>query len=146
MTWLKAPKRRWKGSIDVFIVYYFSQTKEGIMSLVKKIFTRERKEQSRPAFAEAFFSDESRTDHPFSLAMHTYKQLQETANSQEEVFLFMIEDVIFSSLYATFYEQLLFTARENPHLALPLIANFEQDQAERERMISEQTENHLNFL
>ncbi|MAF76711.1 MAG: hypothetical protein CME60_01020 [Halobacteriovoraceae bacterium] len=116
------------------------------MSLVKKIFTRERKEQSRPAFAEAFFSDESRTDHPFSLAMHTYKQLQETANSQEEVFLFMIEDVIFSSLYATFYEQLLFTARENPHLALPLIANFEQDQAERERMISEQTENHLNFI
>jgi len=116
------------------------------MSLVKKIFTRETKKESRPEFMQCFFGDESRTDHPYSLAMHTYKQLQETSGSQEEVFLFMVEDVIFSSLYATFYEQLLFTARENPRLAIALIQNFEKDQPEREQMISEQTQNHLNFI
>ncbi len=116
------------------------------MSLVKRIFTRETKKAARPEFMDVFFKDQSRSDHPYALAMHTYKQLQETSSSKEEVFLFMVEDVIFSSLYATFYEQLLFTARENPDLAIPLIINFEKDQSERERIISEQTQNHLNFI
>jgi len=116
------------------------------MSLVKKIFSKERKDIALPKFTEEFFKDLSRSDHPYSLAIHTYKQLQETSSSQEEVFLFMVEDVIFSSLYATFYEQLLFTSRENPELALPLIVNFEKDQNDRERIISEQTQNHLNFI
>ena len=116
------------------------------MSLVKRIFTRESKEKTRPEFMDTFYNDQARTDHPYALAMHTYKQLQETSSSQEEVFLFMVEDVIFSSLYATFYEQLLFTAKENPELAVPLIINFEKDQSERERIISEQTQNHLNFI
>ncbi len=116
------------------------------MSLVKKIFVRNRSEEVRPEFMESFLRDQSRSDHPHIMALHTYKQLQETTNSQEEVFLYMIEDVIFSSLYATFYEQLLFTARENPTLAVDLINNFEKDQEERERVISEQTQNHLAFI
>lgn len=117
------------------------------MSLVKKIFVRNNKEKElHPEFMEYFLRDQKRSDHPYVMALHTYKQLQETTNSQEEVFLYMIEDVIFSSLYATFYEQLLFTARENPSLAVALIANFEKDQEERERVISEQTQNHLSFI
>ena len=117
------------------------------MSLVKKLINPLRsKDPKKVEFIADFFTDTERSDHPFKLAMHTYNQLTETTGSREEIFLFMIEDVIFTSLYATFYEQLLFTAKENPAVAVDLINHFEKDHEERERVIAEQTQYHLNFI
>ena len=121
------------------------------MSLMKRLSKAASPEKNETTglslpFIAQYFEDQTRADHPYLLALHTYKQLLESTNSQEEVFLYMVEDIIFSSLYATFYEQLLFTARENPQLAVPLIATFERDQNEREQVISEQSQNHFNFI
>jgi len=117
------------------------------MSLVKKLISPLKgHDPKKVPFVADFFSDTERSDHPFKLAMHTYNQLTETTGSREEIFLFMIEDVIFTSLYATFYEQLLSTAKENPSVAERLINLFENDSEERERVIAEQTQYHLNYI
>lgn len=120
------------------------EPKEEIMSLVNKLL---RKTQSSPPqFEREFFENTNRSDHPLRLARHTYQQLSETSKGQEEMYLFMVEDILYSSLYATFYEQLLFTIKENPALATPLIEAFEKDHDERERIIAEMTEYHLNYI
>lgn len=115
------------------------------MSLVKRIIQPKLRKETL-AFRDFFFSDTERSDHPYRMALHTFNQLQETAASQEEVYLYMVEDIIYSSLYATFYEQLLFTLKNNKNVANDLIATFEKDHEERERLIAEQTEYHLAYI
>lgn len=114
------------------------------MSLVNKLLKRQSRET--PAFEREFFANTERSDHPLKMALHTYTQLQETSKSIEETYLYMVEDILHSSLYATFYEQLLYTMKENPNVAIPLIQAFENDQAERERLISEMSEYHLSYI
>jgi hypothetical protein len=121
------------------------KAKEGIMSLIKKEHSP-RLTNETPKFFQTFFNLDERSDHPYKMAVHTYYQLQETTGSPEEAYLFMLEDIIYSSLYATFYEQLLFTVKENPLVAEELITAFEADHEERERIIAGQTENHLSFI
>ena len=58
----------------------------------------------------------------------------------------MVEDILYSSLYATFYEQLLYTIKENPALAIPLIEAFQKDSEERENIINNMTEFHLSYI
>ena len=115
------------------------------MSLVKRIIQPKLRKE-KLAFREFFFSETDRSDHPHRMDLHTFNQLQETASSQEEAYLFMVEDIIYSSLYATFYESLLFTLKENRDVANDLIATFEKDHEERERLIAEQTEYHLAYI
>ncbi len=115
------------------------------MSLVKKLTSATLRPQQAP-FRSFFFEDTERTDHPYRMAVHTYNQLQETTSSPEEAYLFMVEDIIYSSLYATFYEQLLFTLKDNKDVAKELIETFEQDHREREQLIAEQTEYHLSYI
>lgn len=115
------------------------------MSLIRKE-TTPRLRKVTPHFFQSFFDNTERSDHPYKLAIHTYYQLQETAGSQEESYLYMLEDIIYSSLYATFYETLLNTVRDNPLIATELIEAFEGDQEERETIIAAQTENHLAFI
>jgi hypothetical protein len=115
------------------------------MSLVKKFIEPKFRRQPLP-FRSFFFEDTLRTDHPYRMALHTYNQLRETSAGQEELYLFMVEDVIYSSLYATFYEQLLFALKDNMSVARDLIDTFEKDHEERERLIAQQTEYHLSFI
>lgn len=115
------------------------------MSLVKKFIEPKLRTQPLP-FRSFFFENTDRTDHPYRMALHTFNQLRETSLGQEELYLFMVEDVIYSSLYATFYEQLLFTVKENTAVATDLIQTFERDNEERERLIAEQTEYHLSYI
>lgn len=115
------------------------------MSLIKKELTP-RLNKKTPLFFQTFFDIDDRSDHPYKMAVHTYYQLQETSGSLEEAYLYMLEDIIYSSLYATFYEQLFFTIRENPEVAPALIKAFEKDHEERERIIASQTENHLSYI
>lgn len=118
------------------------------MSLVKRLLPlgRDKDQNVKTPFLEDFYQSDKRSDHPYRMALHTYNQLCETTESREEVFLFMVEDIIFSSLYATFYEQVLYTSKENPKLAVALIRNFEQDHEEREQLIAAQTALHFNYV
>jgi hypothetical protein len=119
------------------------------MSIVEKFFkgTNPVEEtKTRVPLARYFHDLEGGPDFPYTLALSSYDKLKETATSEEELFYFLMEDCIFTSLYATFYEELLIAVKQNPDLAIPLINRFADDSPERERVIAEQTQHHLSFI
>lgn len=119
------------------------------MSLVRNFFKPKKesfKEEKSYQLIQAFLDLEGRPDFPLTLAESNLKDiLQNTANPDEQL-IFIIEDSIFASLYATFYEQILLTINENPHLAIELIEKFEQDYEAREQVIANQTQLHLDYI
>lgn len=119
------------------------------MSMIDR-FTKEtitkEPEISKVPLARFFHDLEGGADFPYNLAIQAYNNLQETATSEEELFYFLMEDCIFTSLYATFYEELLMAVRANPEVSVPLINRFADDSSERERIIAEQTQYHLSFI
>lgn len=119
------------------------------MSLVKNIFRSKKETESKShsdLLIESFHQLKERPDFPLTLAESNLKDIIQNANNPEEEMLYILEDSIFASLYATFYEQILITIQENSHLALELIDRFEADHESREQVIASQTENHLNFI
>jgi len=103
-------------------------------------------EVSNVPLAKFFHDLEGEADFPYNLAIQAYSNLKETASTQEELFFFLMEDCIFTSLYATFYEELLMAIRTNAEVSIPLINRFADDSSERERVIAEQTQHHLSFI
>lgn len=115
------------------------------MGLINNLIPKLKKKSIHP-YLEFLFKDESRQDHPYNLATDAFNNLRETAASQDEFFLFMIEDILSSSLYATFYEELIKTIHENKKLTQALIEAFSNDEEKREQVIAEQSQYHLNYL
>lgn len=113
------------------------------MAMFEKLLSKRNK---TIPFRGFFFEDTERNDHPYRLAVHSLRQLQETTNSQEELYMYMVEDILFASIYATFYEHLLFTVNENSLIAAELIEAFQKDAPERERIIAEQSEYHMQYI
>ncbi|MGB0452185.1 MAG: hypothetical protein ACPGJV_00610 [Bacteriovoracaceae bacterium] len=119
------------------------------MALVKhNSWTRRNslKDRLDNPIVEHFHKLEGRDVFPYNLAWECLAELQKTTQSQEELLIFMLEDILFTSLYATFYESLLFTIHHYPDLALELIDQFEADSREREQQISEQVHAHFNYI
>ena len=96
--------------------------------------------------SKIFYELETSHDSPYSMAMTAYEAIKSQAKSGEELFYFLIEDAMFTSLYATFYEQLLTTASSHPEHALALIEKFASEADQRERVIATQSQNHFNFI
>lgn len=115
------------------------------MGLINNLIPKLKKKSTHP-YLDFLLRDESREDHPYNLAIGAYNNLKETADSQDEFFLYMIEDILSSSLYATFYEELVKTIHENRQLTRPLIEAFSNDEEKREQVVAEQSQYHLNFL
>ncbi|MDD0853461.1 hypothetical protein HBN50_10145 [Halobacteriovorax sp. GB3] len=120
------------------------------MSLLKRIpnpIVKRKEEVYKQTILARYFHDlEGEPDFPLNLALISYEKLQETTGSQEELFRYMAEDCIFTSLYATFYEELFAVIQQNPEYALPLVEKFSSQQEEREQIIAEQAELHMNFI
>ncbi len=119
------------------------------MSIVEKFFKggqAVKETKTSVSLAKYFHDLEGEADFPYALALSSYDKLKETATNEEELFYFLMEDCIFTSLYATFYEELLIAVKKNPDLAIGLINRFADDSDERERVIAEQTQHHLSFI
>ncbi|OUR97065.1 hypothetical protein A9Q84_12090 [Halobacteriovorax marinus] len=119
------------------------------MSMINRFFKEPKiKEQeiTKVPLAKFFHDLEGGPDFPYNLAIQAYNNLKETASTEEELFYFLMEDCIFTSLYATFYEELLLAIRMNSQVKVPLINRFADDSSERERVIAEQTQYHLSFI
>lgn len=105
---------------------------------------------NRPPFhavlREYFLNLETSDSSPLKLAMDNLKQIEETAKGPEEMAFFFLEDIIFSSLTATFYEQLIMALKEHNYLASELLEKFNEDRDEREREVAYQTQDHVNFI
>lgn len=93
-----------------------------------------------------FFAKEHSADFPFKMAIETYKNLVKSTSNFQELMLFLLEDIIYTSIYATFYEQLLVTAGSNRDVAADMIYNFQDEEAEREVLISEITAAHFKYV
>ena len=115
------------------------------MGLINNLIPKLKKKSIHP-YLDLLIKDEQRDDHPYNLAINSFENLKENSASQDEFFLFMIEDILSSSLYATFYEELIKTVYENKKLTAALIEAFANDEEKREQVIAEQSQYHLNFL
>ena len=119
----------------------------GIMSLIKKLFKTNEKGPAEESGLQRFFlKQEASPDFSYRLAIDSFYKLKQCSKNQTELFFFLLEDIIFSSIYATFYEQVFIAIYNYPEKALDLIEVFSNDNKDRELLIAKETENHLNFI
>ncbi len=119
----------------------------GLMDKLKKSLKSQN--QSRPEtnpFFPFFMRLEGESQFPFLLALNSLEELEKTANSDRELLDYLVEDIIFTSIYATFYEQLFLTMKDNPEYAIDLIDRFSEGGKEREEIIARQTHFHFEYL
>ncbi|EQC51997.1 hypothetical protein M901_2616 [Bacteriovorax sp. DB6_IX] len=109
-------------------------------------FLKKRTETNVNPLSKLFYELESYDESPFKMAMASYEAIRNEAKTGEELFYYLIEDAMFTSLYATFYEQLLMAIGQNPEYAVQLIEKFSDDSEERERIIASQAQNHFSFI
>ncbi|MFG1485524.1 hypothetical protein [Halobacteriovorax sp. RZ-2] len=96
--------------------------------------------------AKIFFELEEFEDAPLKMALASYENLKAGTKSTEDFFYYLIEDSIFTSLYATFYERIFMAINQYPERALELVESFSADSDEREQVIATQTQQHLAFV
>jgi hypothetical protein len=111
--------------------------------MMDKLF---KKGQKQNPLAQTFYELEQLEDSPFQLAMASYQAMKNETKSGEELFYYMIEDAMFSSIYATYFEHLMSTMYQHQNHALALVEKFSDDAGEREQSIAEQSQNHLTFI
>ena len=95
---------------------------------------------------QSFLNQEKNEDFPFHMALSALEKLESSSSNQEELNLYMLEDIVFSSINATFYETVFATIKDNRELAASIVEQFEASASERERVIAEQSEHHINFI
>ena len=94
----------------------------------------------------AFLSKGDAADAPFELGLEALEQLELSAKSEEELMGFFLEDIVFTSLYATFYETILVAVKQNSEVAERLINEFAADVEARERVIAIQAHHHVQYV
>ena len=120
-------------------------TEEDSMEVAKKSHLNLIENGGKKLF-EVFLSKENAEDDPFELGLKSFEQLELSAKSEEELMSFFLEDVVFSSLHATFYESILIAIKQNPEFAEKLINDFSKDIEARERIIAIQTHHHMEYV
>lgn len=95
---------------------------------------------------EAFLSKGDANDAPFELGLEALEQLELSAKTEEELMGFFLEDIVFTSLYATFYETILVAVKQNSEVAERLINEFAADVEARERVIAIQAHHHVKYI
>lgn len=116
------------------------------MFSLKKVLNPLKKITPQNNLMNYFISKQYGEESPYQLALASYQELRKQCKSQEEFMLFLLEDIIFTSISATFYEEVFNTAKENPKLAHALIDEFEKDTDSREQNIAELTEFHASYI
>ncbi|PIP94439.1 MAG: hypothetical protein COW00_16555 [Bdellovibrio sp. CG12_big_fil_rev_8_21_14_0_65_39_13] len=116
------------------------------MFSLKKVLNPLKKLAPQNTLMGYFISKQESEESSYQLALQSYQELRKQCKTQEEFMLFLLEDIIFTSLSATFYEEVFNTAKENPSLAHALIDEFEKDTDSREQNIAELTEFHARYI
>lgn len=98
------------------------------------------------ALFKAFRSKDDHPDAPFEQGLEALEQLELSSESEQELMGFFLEDIVFTSLYATFYETILVAIKQNPTVAERLISEFANDVEARERVIAIQAHHHVQYI
>ncbi len=97
-------------------------------------------------FVDFFHTLMDTKEFPYNLAVESVENLHKSSKSKEDFFYYLLEDSIFASLYATFYEKLFITLIEEPSMTNSIIDNFSEQCDEREVLIAKHTHLHLQFI
>lgn len=117
------------------------------MSLINKLFFPKTVAKKKPIpLAEYFLDLIGRPDFPLKLAHDAFYALKKTAKSEEQLYEFLLEDIIFTSIYSTFYEEVFRALKKHPQLANGLVDKFSKDEKDRESLIASHTHYHLSFV
>ena len=95
-----------------------------------------------------FFLENERLgeDSAFTFSMDSFSKLKDGARTLETLQELLLEDIIFSSLNATYYETLFITIKKHPDLFIPLIDKFSESSDVRSNEIAGQAEEHFQFV
>lgn len=94
-----------------------------------------------------FFNEIKETPNsPMEMSYKALAEIEKNSRTQDELLGYLLEDIIFLSLYATFFEELGVTMSTHPNYAKALAVRFQQNYEEREQLILRQAQDHLNFL
>jgi len=100
-----------------------------------------------PELLEFLKSLEQTDGHPLLFAFEGFNILKKEAKNDEELAIFLLEDIIFSSLYTTYCEQFFLELNKSD---LNLVSNFIQDfelkSPSREQEIALQVEAHTQYI
>ena len=103
-------------------------------------------EEENHPLIQSFLDQKDAPDFPVTLALNALEKLESSSSDEEELSLFLLEDIVFSSIYATFYEAIFAAIKNNPQLADRLVEQFEKSTQEREQVIAQQSEHHVHFI
>lgn len=98
------------------------------------------------SFIEYFVEREESGDSAYLAALDTLGELKKSASDLTEFQEILLEDIIFTSLNATYYEHLFVSLRENPQYLIELIDRFSEDSDTRDNEIALQGHDHFNYI
>ena len=116
------------------------------MEVSGKTYFSTREDNAVEQLFKTFLSNESTPSAPFELGLEALEQLELSAQTESELLGFFLEDIVFTSLYATFYETILVALKHNSEAAAKLINEFAADMEARERVIAIQAHHHVQYV
>lgn len=115
------------------------------MSFLKNVFHKQ-KIPTQSLLLRSVHQHENTPASPFALARLSLGELKRQATDEEEYLQYLLEDIIYTSIYATFYEELMVTLKENFELARPLTQKFQEEANKRDALIGSIAEAHVNYI
>lgn len=90
---------------------------------------------------------EGTPEFPMSLALRALEEVEEAAEGDEaELRRCLLEDIIFNSISAYFYEDLIGTIAENPDVSTELLEKFSERTEEMDEEVARETADHCTFI
>jgi len=111
-----------------------------------KDFSKKEKEFHKNPLISWFLSSEGQDDFPFKMAINSLSSLEDSVIGEEELANFLLEDIIILSLNATYFEEIMSGIHNAPQTATEMIADFKTGESIREKEVSGQALNHINYI
>ncbi len=98
-------------------------------------------------WVQCFNDLEGTPEFPMSLALRALEELEESAEGDEdELRRCLLEDIIFNSISAYFYEDLIQTIGENPDVASELLEKFSERTEQMDEEVARETADHCAYI
>ena len=115
------------------------------MALIKDFSQKEQEFHKNPLISW-FLSLEVQDDFPFKKAMDYLTKLEDSAQNEDELANFLLEDIIIFSLNATYFEQIMSGIHDAPQTVVEMIEDYKKSEHSREKEVSAQALNHINYI
>ncbi len=122
--------------------FVYNKAKELFMALFKS----ETNKPFHVILRDYFLDLEKEEVAPNEKAFDSLEEIENGSKNNEELAYYLMEDIIYCSLSATYIEHILNAIKEAPALAIPIIEKFQADMEIHEQELAEQTFAHANYV